>query len=220
MHLHIKKALDRSWEESRESILIGISGGSGSGKSTLARELNESLDGRSLIIEQDSYYHCNGHLPIDERRKINFDHPESVDLKLLAEHLKELKGGRPVEKPHYDFTKHSRKKRGSLLTARPVIIVEGLFLFIESEIRELFDLKIFVDADWDVRLLRRLKRDVKDRGRTIESVLTQYKESVRPMHDAFVARGRKFADCHLETHDEVRAISKVIERFPSLLDIA
>ena len=220
MHLHIKKALDKGWSERRRALLVGIAGGSGSGKSTLASQLKESLDGRGLVIEQDSYYHCNAHLPPSERRKVNFDHPDSVDLRLLAAHLKELKHGNAVEKPHYDFVTHSRRKRGKPITARPIIIVEGLFLFVEKELRELFDLKVFVDADWDVRLLRRLKRDVRERGRTIESVLTQYKESVRPMHDVFIAKGRKWADCRLDTHNENTGISPIIEFFPSLLDIA
>jgi len=181
---------------------VGIAGGSGSGKSTLASQLNESLDGRAIVIEQDSYYRCSAHLPLRERKKLNFDHPDSVELDLLASHLIELKNGNPVEMPHYDFVTHSRKKRSKLITPKPVIIVEGLFLFVDKELRNIFDLRVFAEADWDVRLVRRLRRDVHERGRTIESTLIQYEESVEPMHDKFIAECRDWAHCLVETHGD------------------
>ncbi len=215
MGTNLNETLDRQWLAGGRAILVGIAGGSGSGKSTLANRLKESLDGRCEVIEQDSYYHCNANVPLDERTKINYDHPDSVELDLLAAHLRELKNGNAIDKPHYDFVTHSRTKMSRRLLPRPVIIVEGLFLFVEKELRDLFDLRVFVDADWDLRLLRRLKRDVSERGRTIESVLRQYKESVSPMHDAFIAEGQKWGHCLVKTHTDC-VVDPVLEHLAGM----
>ncbi len=193
-------------------ILIGITGGSGSGKSTLANVLLKTLGGRVLVIEQDAYYACCGHLTMAEKERRNFDHPSSVELTLLSEHLKELKAGNPVARPVYDFSTHSRLAKTEPLKPTPVIIVEGLFLFLDPELRDLFDLRVFVDADEGVRLQRRIKRDVAERGRSVESVVEQYHSTVKPMHDQFIAAGAQWAHCRVDSYND-DGLAKVFESF-------
>ena len=207
--------VDRIWNERRRPIMVGISGGSGAGKSTLAHALSRALDGRAVVVEQDAYYRCRGHLPLEERSRVNFDHPDAVDLELLAEHLEELKQGRAVEKPFYDFATHSRLDKTVPVKPAPVVIAEGLFLFVREDLRNLFDLRVFVDADADIRLARRLKRDVVERGRTVESVLEQYFESVRPMHEEFVAGGSRWAHCCVTTYGE-NCMDLILQAFTNL----
>ena len=176
--------------------IIGIAGGTASGKTTLARKLYESTKkvGSVSILRFDDYYYKMDHLTYEERCKINYDHPDSFDVELLISHLQELKKGNPIDKPTYDYVVHNRAKETELIEPSNVIIVEGILIFAIPALREIFDVKIFVDTPDDIRLLRRLKRDVEDRGRTIESVSAQYLETVRPMHEAFVEPSKKYAD--------------------------
>lgn len=177
------------------TFIIGIAGGTGSGKTTIAAGLAEKL-GRAggTLIDADSYYRDLSPLPLHERRRINFDHPDSLDLALLAGHLGLLRQGRPVTKNVYDFTSHTRTGHTVVIEPAPVIIVEGMLLFTSPALRNLFDLKVFLDEAADVRLLRRIRRDMAERGRTFESVARQYLEQVRPMHARFVEPGKTHAD--------------------------
>jgi uridine kinase len=176
-------------------FVIGIAGGTGSGKTTVARRIYESLHLDSAVfLDQDSYYRELSHLPLEERKLVNFDHPDSVDSDLLAEHLEQLIEGRPIQKPTYDFAAHTRAAKRVRVMPRDVILVEGILLFVEPRLRELFDLRIFVDTEADVRFIRRLQRDLEMRGRTIDTVIEQYLTTVRPMHFEFVEPSKRYAD--------------------------
>jgi uridine kinase len=176
-------------------FVIGIAGGTGSGKTTVARRIYESLQlDAAAFIDQDSYYKELAHLTLEERRQVNFDHPDSLDNELLCHHLRELIERRPIDKPVYDFAAHTRSPESTRVLPRDVVLVEGILLFVEPELRELFDLKIFVDTEADVRFIRRLKRDVEDRGRSVETVIDQYLATVRPMHFEFVEPSKRYAD--------------------------
>lgn len=178
-----------------QPFIVGIAGGTGSGKSTVAAGLAAALGpGRVAVMDADSYYRDLSHLPMQERHRINFDHPDSLDLALLAGHLMALRQGRPVTKHIYDFTTHTLSGRTVALEPAPVIIVEGMLIFVAGELRRLFDLKVFLDEAADIRLLRRIRRDTAERGRTVESVARQYLEQVRPMHARFVDPSRQYAD--------------------------
>ena len=176
-------------------ILIGITGGTGSGKSTVSSQILNGLPEQSIaIIEQDSYYKDQDHLPFEERLKVNYDHPFSFETDLLIRHLEQLLLGNPVDVPRYDFERHTRKKETVTLEPRNIIILEGILLFDEPRLRELMDIKIFVDTDADVRIIRRIMRDIKERGRSLDSVITQYMTTVRPAHLQFVEPNKKYAD--------------------------
>jgi uridine kinase len=176
-------------------FVIGIAGGTGSGKTTVARRIYESLHLDSAVfLDQDSYYRDLGHLGREERKKLNFDHPDALDNALLLDHLERLIAGEPIDKPIYDFSVNTRAPGTVRVEPRDVILVEGILLFVEPRLRELFDLKIFVDADPDVRFIRRLKRDLELRGRNFESVIEQYLSTVRPMHFEFVEPSKRYAD--------------------------
>ena len=176
-------------------FVIGIAGGTGSGKTTVARRLYESLHLDSAVfLDQDSYYRDLAHLPLEERKRVNFDHPDSLDNELLSDHLEALVDGRAVEKPTYDFAAHTRSGETAFVEPRAVILVEGILLFVDPRLRELFDLKIFVDTEADVRFIRRLQRDLELRGRTTDSVIEQYLTTVRPMHFEFVEPSKRYAD--------------------------
>ena len=179
----------------KRPILIGITGGTGSGKSTVSKEIFKHIDREDItIIEQDSYYKDQSELSLEERIKTNYDHPFAFDNKLLVDHLKELLEGNTIEKPIYDFENHNRKKESIAVEPRDIIILEGILILSEEEIRDLLDIKIFVDTDSDVRVIRRILRDIKDRGRTLESVILQYMETVRPAHLQFVEATKRYAD--------------------------
>lgn len=175
-------------------IMIGIAGGTGSGKTTFALALQAAAGEDSVIISQDSYYVANTHLSFEERLKINYDHPDAFEDQLLIEHLQKLRRGEPIEVPIYDFTAYVRTDRTIPIRPRRIVLVEGILVLANPELRSLFDLKVFVDTDPDVRLLRRLTRDVKERGRSLESVHHQYLSTVKPMHEAFVEPSKKYAD--------------------------
>lgn len=176
-------------------LIIGIAGGTGCGKTTVVNQiLNELPEGEVGVISQDSYYRDTSHLSYDEREKINFDHPRSIDFELLEEHLKELRQGNDIHQPVYSFLKHNRTGDTILTHPRKVMIVEGILILTHPELRELFDIKIFVHADSDERLIRRLKRDINERGRDIDEVLLRYQNTLKPMHQQFIEPTKEFAD--------------------------
>ena len=175
--------------------VIGVAGGSGSGKTTVIEKLTEKIGPLNVIVVQhDWYYKDNPHLSFDERALLNYDHPDSLETDLLITHLSELAGGRPVTAPVYDFENHLRKKETQLVKPGQIIIVDGILIFREKALREQMDLKIFVDADSDHRFIRRMERDIKERGRSRESVVKQYLDTVKPMHDLFVENSKRYAD--------------------------
>jgi uridine kinase len=176
-------------------MILGIGGGTGSGKTTLARRLIDEIGAaRVIYMQQDAYYRNIGDMPLDRRHKANFDHPESFDGELMLEHLKALRAGESIEQPIYDFVTHSRKSETLCIGPRPVVIVEGILVLFDARMRALMDIKIFVDCDSDIRFIRRLERDQRERGRSVESVVEQYMTTVRPMHQQFVAPSRSHAD--------------------------
>lgn len=175
-------------------LVVGIAGGTGSGKTTVAYKLAASMPGRCVTIEHDAYYRDQAHLTPEDRATINYDHPASLESTLLAEHLRELRAGRAVNIPIYDFATHTRKKEIKHLEPARVIIVEGILVFTEAALREQMDIKIFVDTDADIRLIRRIRRDLEQRGRTFQSVRDQYYATVRPMHIEHVEPSKRWAD--------------------------
>lgn len=183
-----------NWIGAGERLIIGIAGGTGSGKTTLAKKIEEAFPGRAVLISQDSYYRDLSHLSLDQRSQVNFDHPDSLDFGLLRHQILELKEGNSIQKPIYNFHTHSREYAAETVDANQLIIVEGILLFAVEEVRDLFDIKIFIDADDDVRLLRRIERDIEERSRSFSSVRDQYLTTVKPMHDAFVQPSKKYAD--------------------------
>ncbi|MFT4805782.1 MAG: uridine kinase [Psychroserpens sp.] len=176
-------------------LIIGIAGGTGCGKTTVVNQiLNELPEGEVGIISQDSYYMDTSHLGYDERVKINFDHPRSIDFELLEQHLRELKAGNFIDQPVYSFVKHNRTGDTIKTNPRKVMIVEGILILTNPELRKMFDIKIFVHADSDERLIRRLKRDITERGRDIDEVLTRYQTTLKPMHQQFIEPMKEYAD--------------------------
>jgi uridine kinase len=176
-------------------LVLGIAGGSGSGKSTIARSILEALpDGRGVLLQQDHYYRSQSHLPPAERAAVNYDHPDALELDLLSSHLDALRTGQPILRPTYDFTTHDRAKQGLRVEPAPVIIVEGILVLADERLRSRFEVKLYVDTDPDIRLMRRIRRDLEHRGRTFAQVRKQYYDSVRPMHVAFVEPSKRFAD--------------------------
>ncbi|MGN0975519.1 MAG: uridine kinase [Gemmiger sp.] len=177
------------------TVIIGIAGGTGSGKTTLTRRLREHFGEQEVsVINHDSYYKRHDELPYEQRCKLNYDHPDSFDTALLVYHLQQLRAGHSVEVPVYDYTIHNRSDETVTVQPAPVILVEGILIFASAELREMMDLKVFVDTDADVRILRRIVRDVKERGRTLDSVVDQYLATVKPMHEQFVEPSKRRAD--------------------------
>ena len=204
---------------SRSPVIIGLAGGTGSGKTTVARALNKAVgDGRIAVLPHDAYYHNLDHLPPAQRAEFNFDHPDALDTDLLIQHVKELKAGNAIEMPIYDFKTDSRTAKTIHIEPEAVIMVEGILIFAEPELRKLFDVKIFVDTDADIRFIRRVQRDVAERGRTVESVINQYLTTVRPMHLEFVEPSKRYADVIIPEggFNEV-AIDMVAARIEALL---
>jgi uridine kinase len=176
-------------------MILGISGGTGSGKTTVAQTIIRSVGASNVVyLPQDSYYRNLGDMPIDLRHNVNFDHPDAFDTALLVNHLEALRAGECIEQPVYDYRTHSRKTEVVHVEPRPVIIIEGLLVLVNPQLRRLMDLKIFVDADADIRFIRRLDRDVHERGRSVESIISQYMTTVRPMHLQFVEPSKRYAD--------------------------
>ena len=178
-----------------KSVLIGIAGGTGSGKTSFAAAMIEAVGSENtVLISQDAYYHDHRELSLEERTKINYDHPRAFDNDLLFHHVGELKNGRPVPKLTYDYVAHARKETGGLVQPKHIMVLEGILVLDEERLRRLLDIKLYIDTDADVRLLRRLRRDILDRGRDLEKVTKQYLESVRPMHLEFVEPSKRYAD--------------------------
>jgi uridine kinase len=176
-------------------LIIGIAGGTGSGKTTVVRKVIESLPkGEVAVLSQDSYYRDNSHLPLSERQEINFDHPASLEFELLVEHLKLLKEGKSIDEPIYSYLTCTRAKESNKVDPRDVVIVEGILIFTNYELRNLFDIKVFVYADADDRLDRVIKRDILERGRSVDKVLERYQKSVKPMHLQFIEPTMRYAD--------------------------
>ena len=199
-------------------MVIGICGGSGSGKSTVALRIVDALRDRIVYIQQDSYYKDLSSIPVGERGQLNFDHPDAVDLDMMMEHVRRLRDGQAVECPVYDFTCHARKPETLRIDPRPVIIVEGILIYTSEEMRRLMDIKIFVDTDADLRFLRRLKRDITERARSVESVIEQYLATVRPMHLQFVEPSKRYADLIIpEGGFNPVGVDLVIQKLKSML---
>jgi len=180
---------------SNTAYVVGIAGGTGSGKTTVASELVAAFPKNEVVyLSFDHYYRDLSHLPLSERKLTNFDHPDSLESDLFIAHVETLKNGRPIDRPTYDFVTHTRIDKTIRLHPTPIIIVEGILTFVYPKLRELLDMKIFVDTESDVRFIRRLDRDIKERGRTVDSVVAQYIKTVRPMHIEFVEPSKRFAD--------------------------
>jgi uridine kinase len=176
-------------------LIIGIAGGTGCGKTTVVNQiLNELPEGEVGVISQDSYYKDTSHLSYNQRIKINFDHPRSIDFDLLTDHIQDLKNHKPINQPVYSFVKHNRTEDTVLTHPRKVMIVEGILILTNPELRDLFDIKIFVHADSDERLIRRLKRDIAERGRDLDEVLSRYQTTLKPMHQQFIEPMKEYAD--------------------------
>lgn len=176
-------------------LIIGIAGGSGSGKTTVVNKIIDRIDKEQLaIIPQDSYYYDSGNVPMEERKKINFDHPNAIEFSLLVEHIKQLKAGKPIEQPKYSYITCTRSEDTIKVMPKDVIIVEGILVLTNPELRDLMDIKVFVDADGDDRLARIILRDMVERGRTAETALNHYQETVKPMHLQFIEPSKRFAD--------------------------
>lgn len=191
-------------------LVIGIAGGTGSGKTTLAKKIQESLRPNVVLIEQDCYYRDLSDLPVEERSETNFDHPESIDFECFAQDIAVLKEGRSIQKPIYSFTSHTRISKTVEVASAEVIIVEGILIFTEEKMRDLLDLKIYVQTDDDVRILRRIERDIRERGRDFESVNRQYLTTVKPMHNQFVEPSKKYADVIIPGHADTSAAVNLI----------
>jgi len=200
-------------------LVIGIAGGSGSGKTTVAQEiLNRVGPARISFLQHDAYYKDLSGLPPAQRAAVNFDHPNSLETELLIEHIQSLKKNQPVRVYVYDFAHHKRTEKSFQVLPRGVILVEGILIFAEADLRELFDVKIFVDTDDDVRLIRRMQRDIAERGRTAETVIKQYMATVRPMHLEFVEPSKRYADVIIpEGGHNTAALDMVVARIESLL---
>ncbi|MBM4431226.1 MAG: uridine kinase [Chloroflexi bacterium] len=203
-------------------LIIGVAGGTASGKTTVVQAILDRV-GRDRIafIQHDSYYKDLSHLPLEERRRFNFDHPDALDTSLLVAHLRELRKGHAVQIPEYDFATYCRLPATRTVGPRPVVIVEGILILVEPPLRALIDLKLYVDTDADLRLIRRLERDIAERGRTVQSVIEQYMATVRPMHLEFVEPSKRYADVIIPMGGQnLAALELVAARILSLLEQA
>ncbi len=199
-----------------DTMIIGVAGGTGSGKTTITKKLVDELGDSLSVVYHDNYYTAHDELSYDERSKLNYDSPDSFDTELLIEDLKKLKNGEGVDCPVYDFTIHNRSKEKVHINPARVIIVEGILIFQNPELVKLFDIKIFVDTDADVRIIRRILRDVRERGRSLESVTTQYLTTVKPMHETYVEPSKRNADIIIpEGGYNLVALEMIIERIKS-----
>jgi uridine kinase len=180
---------------SSSSIVFGVAGGTASGKTTVASSILDAVGASQVAyLAHDAYYKDMGHLPLEERAQLNYDHPDSLETDLLVKHVQKLLNGKPIDVPIYDFTQHRRTERTSLVSPCPIILIEGILIFTHRRLRELMDIKVYVDTDPDVRFIRRMTRDMNERGRSLESIVTQYLKTVRPMHLEFVEPSKRYAD--------------------------
>jgi len=201
------------------SVLIGVAGGSGSGKTTVAKAILDQV-GRDRIayFQHDAYYRDRSAMPLSARAQVNYDHPDSLDTELLVEQLRALRAGQSIQAPLYDFAQHVRKRETRPVDPQPIILIEGILIFADRALRELFDIKIFVDTDADVRFIRRMQRDIAERGRTVDSVIAQYHDTVRPMHLEFVEPSKRYADLIIpEGGFNQIAIDMIVARINALL---
>ncbi len=201
-----------------DPIVFGVAGGTASGKTTVARAVLEAVGaGQVAYLPHDAYYRDRGDLPFEERARLNYDHPDSLETKLLVRHIKELSQGIPVEVPVYDFTEHRRTEQIIRTEPSPLILVDGILIFTKRKLRELMDIKVYVDTDADIRFIRRLDRDMNERGRSLDSVVKQYMETVRPMHMKFVEPSKRYADVIIPGggHNRV-AMEMVVSRLREL----
>ena len=204
----------------RKPVVIGVAGGSGSGKTSVAKSIYERFNGHSiLMLEQDFYYKDQAHLPFEERLKSNYDHPLAFDTDLLIEHVKKLLHYEPIKKPVYDYAIHSRSEMVIDVEPKDVIILEGILVLEDERLRNLMDIKLFVDTDADLRIIRRLFRDIKERGRTMDSVIDQYVKVVRPMHNQFIEPTKRYADIIIPEggHNQV-AIDLMVTKIQTILE--
>lgn len=207
----------RSWPTAGP-LILGIGGGSGSGKTTISESIVEEIgDEQVELIQHDSYYRDLTHLPVEERSKVNYDHPDSLETDLLVAHLGKLLAGESIDRPVYDFTVHNRSPETVRVEPKPVVIVEGILVLYEPTLRDLMDLKVYVDTDADLRIVRRLGRDINERGRTFDSVQQQYLETVRPMHLQFVEPSKRYADIVIPEGYNVGAVGTVISMIREVL---
>lgn len=204
----------------KRAILIGIAGGSGAGKTTFLEGILERVgEERVAYVHHDSYYRDLSHLSPTERDKVNFDHPDALETDLLIEHLKRLQGGEAVDMPVYNFTTHTRRPETRRLEPKPVILLEGILILYDKALREMMDIKIYVDTDVDLRLIRRLKRDTEERSRTMQSVIDQYEKTVRPMHIAFVEPSKRYANFIIpEGGFDTIPIDTIVARIEKMLE--
>ncbi|HUQ18965.1 MAG TPA: uridine kinase [Gemmatimonadaceae bacterium] len=203
-------------------LIIGIAGGSGSGKSTVARKVADALRSLSVaFIDMDAYYRNFTSISLDERRKVNWDHPDAFDFDLLTEHLRDLSDRRAIDKPVYDFVTHLRSDDSVRIEPADVIVIDGILLFVDERVRDLCDVKVFVDADADIRLIRRLRRDMRTRGRPLNEILDQYLSTVQPMHLQFVEPSKRYADIIVPRggHNAI-AIEMIVAKITRRLSVA
>jgi uridine kinase len=201
-------------------LIIGIAGGSGSGKSTVAKNVGHALRAGSMVaIDMDGYYKDFSHLPLEQRRAINWDHPDAFDWELLLDHLQRLANRQPINKPIYDFVTHTRRPDTVPIEPVDVVVVDGILLFVDARIRALCEVKVFVDADADIRIIRRIRRDIARRGRSLDEILDQYLRTVQPMHLQFVEPSKRYADIVVPRggHNPV-AVQMIVARIQGRLD--
>ena len=200
-------------------LIIGIYGGTGSGKTTIVNQIASNFDTSEIeIISQDSYYNDNSNISYDERCKLNFDHPDSIDSKLLHKHLSELKNGNVIKQPIYDFKTHNRTKKTLIINPKKILILEGILLMFYPNIRSICDLKIYINADSKIRMNRRISRDILERGRTHNEVLSRYTKTIKPMHEKFIEPTKIYADYVIENQDNNKInISELLKKIKSLI---
>ena len=209
----------RAMAKTFKPFVIGVAGGTGSGKTTVSRRIQEAVSPKEIAyVQHDNYYRDQSHLSFAERVNTNYDHPDSLETSLLVEHLLVLKAGRSIDMPRYDFTLHTRSTEVQHLEPAPIILVEGILIFVEKDLLELMDIRIFVDTDADIRFIRRLRRDMMERGRSLDSVVQQYMGTVRPMHLEFVEPSKRYADIIIPRGGDNRvAMETIVARIQTQL---
>ena len=203
----------------KKPVVIGITGGSGSGKTSVTKKIHEVFEGHSVVvIEQDDYYKDQSHLVFEERLQTNYDHPLAFDTDLLIEHIEQLINRQGIEKPTYDYTLHTRSEETVFVDSQDVIILEGILVLEDERLRDLMDIKLFVDTDSDIRIIRRIQRDIHDRGRTVDSVIEQYLSVVRPMHNQFIEPTKKYANIIIpEGGENAVAVDLMVTKIKTIL---